>query len=69
MTDHSRSSQSVGTPSVTWIPPGGDLAAYSARSSAARQPERVTGWIVLTLLVASTALSLFDLYLLASGFG
>jgi hypothetical protein len=36
------------------------------RSSATRRSERLYVWIVVPLLLATTALSLFDMYLLVS---
>jgi hypothetical protein len=56
------------TPSVSVIRPTGPASAGRApvRSSATRRSERLYVWIVVPLLLATTALSLFDMYLLVS---
>ncbi len=58
-----------GSPDVKWIRP--DTPAYlpppMPRSSTRERTEQANALIVIALTLASTALSLYDLFLLASG--
>jgi hypothetical protein len=53
-------------PQVRWDHGGNPMALYT-RGASARQPERITAWIVISLVFATTTLAMFDLYLLLAG--
>ena len=52
---------------VTWIEPNTRAVQPTPRASTQLQPDQVTALMVLALTVACSAMSVFDLYLLASG--
>jgi hypothetical protein len=58
-----------GSPEVRWIRPGtpAHLPPPMSKSAAGERTERASALIVIALTLACTALSLYDLFLLASG--
>jgi hypothetical protein len=66
---HSRRGQSTSSVSVVVESPDWSRQ-FSGRNAAQRNPnaERITAWMVTTLVFGCGGLALFDLYLLLSGF-
>ena len=70
MAGHSRGTPSAGTVSVVVESPDWSRPLSGHTVAAQRNPrgERITAWMLITLVFLSGGLALFDLYLLLSGF-